>query len=133
MSVEIDKLAWLRIEGNRVLGARSQGKDFYYLPGGKRDSGESDEAALMREIREELSVSLHPESIHYAQTFRAQADGKEEGVIVKMTCYEADYDGILRPSAEVEEICWMSYRDRARCSLVVQDILDTLHAQGRIE
>jgi 8-oxo-dGTP diphosphatase len=47
---EIDKLAWLRIKDKQVLGARSKGKDAYYIPGGKREPGESDEEALIREV-----------------------------------------------------------------------------------
>ena len=52
----IDKLAWLRIENGRVLCTRSRGKDAFFLPGGKRESGESDEAELIREVREELTA-----------------------------------------------------------------------------
>ncbi|MDQ3403632.1 MAG: DNA mismatch repair protein MutT, partial [Actinomycetota bacterium] len=37
----IDKVAWIRIERGRMLCARSRGKDAYYLPGGKREHGES--------------------------------------------------------------------------------------------
>jgi len=35
-----------------VLSTRSKGKDTYYLPGGKRESGESDLDTLEREIDE---------------------------------------------------------------------------------
>lgn len=82
---EIDKLAWLYIQNKQLLGARSKGKNTYYIPGGKREAGESDEQALIREIKEELSVDLIPSTIKYAGTFKAQADGKPDGVMVKMT------------------------------------------------
>ena len=51
----IDKLAWLTFKDQQLLCARSHGKHIYYIPGGKREAGESDEAALMREIEEELA------------------------------------------------------------------------------
>src|SRR4051812_42213179 len=103
MSPEIDKLAWLHVRDRRILAARSRGKDAYYLPGGKREPGESDEEALIREIREELAVDLVPETLALAGTFKAQADGKPEGTIVRMTCYRAEFQGEIRASAEVEE------------------------------
>jgi 8-oxo-dGTP diphosphatase len=130
---EIDKLAWLRIKDKQVLGARSKGKDAYYIPGGKREPGESDEEALIREIREELSVDLVPETIELAGTFKARADGKPEGTMVKMTCYRAEFQGEITASAEIEEAVWISSRDRDKCSPVVKIILDWLQEKGMIE
>src|SRR4051794_41926502 len=72
----IDKLAWIRIENGRMLAARSRGRDVYFLPGGKRESGESDEQALIREIGEELTITLHRESLRLLHVFEAQAHGK---------------------------------------------------------
>ncbi|WP_230406062.1 NUDIX hydrolase, partial [Plesiomonas shigelloides] len=83
----IDKLAWILIRDGKLLTVRSKGKSLFYLPGGKREAGESDEQALLREIKEELDVDLIPETIKYIGTFEAQADGKSEGVTVKLTCY----------------------------------------------
>jgi len=67
--VTIDKLAFLHIKNGRLLLARSQGKDTYYIPGGKREDGETDQAALIREVKEELSVDLQPDTIQYVETF----------------------------------------------------------------
>lgn len=55
---EIDKVAWILVEDGRVLSTRSRGKDVWYLPGGKREPGESDLETLRREIGEELSVDV---------------------------------------------------------------------------
>ena len=49
----IDKVAWLHLEDARILSTRSRGKETYYLPGGKREPGETDEQRLRREIAEE--------------------------------------------------------------------------------
>jgi 8-oxo-dGTP pyrophosphatase MutT (NUDIX family) len=130
---EIDKLAWIHLCEKQLLGARSRGRDAYYLPGGKREPGESDHAALIREIREELSVDLIPESIEYVGSFTAQADNKAEGTLVRMTCYSAGFQGGIAASAEIEEVVWMFYKDRERCSPVVRIILDWLKEKGRIE
>ena len=76
----VDKVAWIHLRDGRVLSTRSRGKDTYYLPGGKREPGESDEACLRREIREELNVNLRPETLRKLGTWEAQAHGHPEGV-----------------------------------------------------
>src|SRR5690606_41760610 len=100
----IDKLAWIEIKDGKILSTKSFGKEKYYIPGGKREDGESDIQALTREISEELQVQLIPESIRYMGTFEAQADSHPEGIIVKMTCYRAEYTGELKASAEIERM-----------------------------
>lgn len=127
MSTIIDKVAWIYIENGQILCARSNGKDTYYLPGGKREVGETDEETLVREIEEEISVRIIPASISYYGTFEAEAHGKAEGVTVKMSCYIADYEGTLTPASEIEELSWLSYSDRDRVSEVTQIIFDQLH------
>jgi 8-oxo-dGTP pyrophosphatase MutT (NUDIX family) len=128
----IDKIAWLRVEDGRILSTRSRGKDVWYLPGGKRDPGETDVETLVREIREELAVTIDPASAVHAGTFEAQAHGQAAGVLVRMTCYAADYDGTLTPSSEIEELAWLTYADRARVSPVDQLIFDHLHESGSL-
>lgn len=59
----IYKSAWIHIKDRKVLFLRAHGKDIPYMPGGKREAGESDEDALVREIKEELSLDLLPETI----------------------------------------------------------------------
>jgi 8-oxo-dGTP diphosphatase len=103
----IDKLAWIYVKDKKILMTRTRGKDVWYLPGGKRMAGESDQDALFREIKEELNIELIPGSIHYLAVFKAQADGKPEGVEVQITCYTGDFHGDIQPSSEIEEITWL--------------------------
>ena len=129
---EIDKLAWVCIKNNRLLCARSKGKDVFYMPGGKRDADESDQAALIREIKEEISVDLNPATIEHLETFRAQAHDKPEGVLVKITCYQAEFTGELKAATEIEEIRWLSYQEKAHASKVTQGIMDWLQAHDML-
>jgi 8-oxo-dGTP diphosphatase len=129
----IDKVAWIHIVERQLLSARSRGKDTYYLPGGKREAGESDQECLIREIREELAVDLAPESLRPMGQFEAQAHGQSAGVRVRMACYSASYAGTLHASAEIAELAWLRYADRARTSPVQQLIVDWLKEQDLID
>lgn len=54
----IDKLAFIYLQDRKLLVTLSRGKDVWYIPGGKREAGETDEQALTREVKEELDVDL---------------------------------------------------------------------------
>jgi 8-oxo-dGTP diphosphatase len=128
----VDKIAWIRLEDGKILSTRSRGKDVYYIPGGKREPGETDLQTLVREIREELDVTITPDTATHAGTFQAQAHGHATGVEVRMTCYTADYQGTLTPSSEVDELIWLTYASRDRVSRVDQLIFDHLHHNGQL-
>ncbi|MER5997367.1 NUDIX domain-containing protein [Nonomuraea sp. NPDC051941] len=128
----IDKIAWIHLADGKILSTRSRGKTVYYLPGGKREPGESDLDTLVREIDEELSVAIVPSTAVHLGTYQAQADSHADGVIVKMTCYTADHEGTPTPSSEIEEVVWLTYADRDRVAPVDQIIFDDLHQDGRL-
>jgi 8-oxo-dGTP diphosphatase len=129
----IDKLAFIELKDGKVLETCSYNKDKWYIPGGKREAGESDKTALIREIKEELQVDLIPETIEHYGTFEAQAHGKPAGVMVRMSCYTAKYNGALMPSAEVEKMDWFDYSMRDSVSPVDQLIFDDLKAKKFID
>lgn len=51
----IDALVWICIKDRQVLCTKTRGKDVFYMPGGKREDGESDWDGLFREIQEEVT------------------------------------------------------------------------------
>jgi 8-oxo-dGTP pyrophosphatase MutT (NUDIX family) len=106
---EIDKIAFIYLKDGKILSTLSKGKDTYYIPGGKRENEETDEETLIRECKEELSIDIKKSTIKYYGTFKAQAHGKSEGIIVKMTCYTAEFDGELEASSEIQEMTWLDY------------------------
>ncbi|UWY26640.1 NUDIX domain-containing protein [Flavobacterium sp. TR2] len=128
--IEIDKIALIKIENGQILSTRSKGKNKYYIPGGKREHNETDEQTLVREIQEELNVEIIPKSIEYLGTFKAQSDGAADGIIVKMTCYKADYEGTPQESNEIEEIKWLNYKDLEIISEVDKIIFKHLNENG---
>jgi 8-oxo-dGTP diphosphatase len=131
----IDVVAWVCVQHGRVLVTRTRGRDAYYLPGGKREPGESDWQALARETREELAVELAPETISLLGVIEAPAHAAPAGTRVRMICYHADPVPTLPPLAargEVEEIAWLDTRDRPRCAPALQAVLIELNARGLI-
>lgn len=122
----IDKLAWIEIKNNRILLTKSYGKDKYYIPGGKRELGETDEQALTREIYEELSVTIDESTLKFVGIFKAQAHGQLEGILVKMTCYSGSYAGKLQANSEIESIRWFTYSDKEQVVGVDKLIFDHL-------
>ncbi len=129
----IDKLAWIHIVDKKILSTRSKGKEKYYIPGGKREVGESDTDALVREIREELSVDLDISTLEYIRIFEAPADGKAAGITVRMTCYSGDYSGVLKPDSEIAEMVWLNYRDRDKIAAVDKLIFDYLKEREELD
>lgn len=128
----IDKIAWVRVKDNKVLCVRSKGKELFYLPGGKREAGESDVQALIREIKEELSVTLIAESAQLIGTFEAKADSQPEGVLVRLRCYNANYTGALQPQSEIEEVAWIAYTERHKVSEAAQAVFQHLKMVGEL-
>ncbi len=129
----IDKVALIYLKDRKVLMTLSKGKDTYYLPGGKREGSEKDEETLIREIGEELCVQILPETIKPYGVFEAQAHGKAEGILVRMTCYTAEFEGETRPANEIAEVCWFSHEDKERSSAVDQIIFDDLKEKGLLD
>ena len=130
---EIDKIAFIYLKDGKILSTLSKGKDTYYIPGGKREGQEKDEETLIRECKEELTIDIKEDTIKYYGTFEAQAHGKSEGILVKMTCYMADFDGKLEPSSEIQEIRWLDYSNLDIISPVDKLIFEDLYDKKLIK
>ncbi|MDO8610227.1 MAG: NUDIX domain-containing protein [bacterium] len=129
----IDKLAYIEIKDRKLLVTLSKGKDVWYIPGGKRDGEETDIQALVREVKEELTVDIILETVKLYGVFEAQAHGKPEGTVVRMTCYTASYNGILTPAAEINKVDYFEYSKKTMCSPVDNLIFDDLKTKELID
>lgn len=133
MTAFIDKLALFTLHDRKVLAVRSQGKTLFYMPGGKREGKETDQDALIREINEELNVELNSQTIRYATTLEAQADGKPEGTIVRLTCYFADYSGKATAASEIEELRYLDSSNLDVCSKAAELAINWLKSAQMID
>jgi 8-oxo-dGTP diphosphatase len=129
----IDKLAWIYIKDRKIFSTRSKNKDTFYIPGGKRINGENDQQALIREIKEELSIDVIPETIKHVCTFEAQAHGKPEGTMIRMTCYGGDYTGEIKADNEIDEIVWLAHSGKEKSSPVDKLVFDWLKERNLID
>jgi 8-oxo-dGTP diphosphatase len=93
-------------EAGRVLLVRKRGTAAFMQPGGKRDPGEDDLAALSREIIEELGCHLVRDSIRPLGEFEAVA-ANEPGRRVHACLYGVDVAGDIAPNQEIDETVWV--------------------------
>src|SRR5579864_9168134 len=128
----VDALGWVRVENSRLLAVRTAGKTAFYLPGGKREAGESDLDALLREVKEEVTVSLLPDTLVPLGKFRAPAHDYPAGTSVDLVCYTADFEGEIKAAAEIEEVAWLGMADSERCAPAVRLVIDELHKRGEL-
>ncbi|BCJ33596.1 DNA mismatch repair protein MutT [Actinocatenispora thailandica] len=110
--------------------ARNTGRRLFYLPGGRREAGESRAETLVREAHEELGVRIDPTTMRHFGTWVAMGDARPE--LFRMVCFTASYAGEPRPLGEIAELGWFGYRDYARVTVAEQYVFDALRADGRL-
>ena len=98
--------ALIRDEAGRVLLVRKRGTNAFMQPGGKRDPGEDDAAALARELDEELGCRVVSGSLRPLGEFLAPS-ANEPGFQVRASVYAVNVQGIIAARAEIEEIAWI--------------------------
>jgi 8-oxo-dGTP diphosphatase len=98
--------ALVRDDSGRVLLVRKRGTAAFMQPGGKRDAGECDVAALSRELTEELGCYLVENSARSLGLFEC-VSANEPGFRVRAAVYAVDVEGAIAPKAEIEEVVWV--------------------------
>lgn len=96
--------AVIRDARGRLLTVRKTGTTAFMLPGGKREAGEDDLAALGRELAEELGVRLV--SAEPLGRFEAPA-ANEPNARVRSHAYIVEFQGEIAAAAEIEELLWL--------------------------
>ena len=103
----ISVVAALICDGDgRVLLVRKRGTSAFMQPGGKRDTGENDVAALSREIAEELGCRVTINSAQALGVFDCAA-ANEPGFQVRAAVYAVDVEGVIEPAAEIDQVVWV--------------------------
>ena len=94
-------------QDDRVALVRHTYTDQWYLPGGGVKKGESIEAALRRELEEEVAVS-DPVIERVLGVYHSRREGKDDHIVIFAARTVAEADGHLRRAdlAEIEQADW---------------------------
>jgi 8-oxo-dGTP pyrophosphatase MutT (NUDIX family) len=95
----------VRADG-RTLLVRKRHTTIFMQPGGKIDPGETTQSALVRELKEELGISVEIHSLVPLGQFLAPA-ANEAGVMVDAALFMVECDQAVQPAAEIEEAVWV--------------------------
>lgn len=96
---------------NKLLVVRVRDNVKWYLPGGKIESGETKEQALIREIKEELNIDLIPSSIEFMTMVRDKAYGIDDDV--ELYCFRAKFTDEITPIAEISDVQYLDWQQNA--------------------
>lgn len=104
---DIHKAAAIIIHDHKVLQVRAKGKDVFVSPGGKLEPDETVKAALIRELREELSLNVDEDALTPFGTFYAIAAGTD-ATRLRMDALIAIIDvSKIQKDNEIEELVWI--------------------------
>lgn len=136
MQTDIYKAGGSIIENRKLLITRTKGKDIFFAPGGKLESGETAIQAVIRELKEELHIDVKEDDLKPFGAYTAEAAG-QPGKYVHMTVFLVTaYRGGLTPSKEIEEMYWTNatnVHNVAIGSIFEHEVMPRLKQQGFID
>jgi len=97
-------------DGGRILLVRKRGTTAFMQPGGKLEPGEAPDAALARELHEELGVIVEPATFDHWGRFSADA-ANEPDHTVDCDIYALTLAEQPVAAAEIAELRWVTLDD----------------------
>jgi len=91
----------------RTLLVRKAGTQAFMQAGGKIEPGERPLDALLRELAEELNLSVDPATPRHLGTFHADA-ANEIGCRVEAEVFHLSASGVFQAAAELAEAVWVT-------------------------
>jgi 8-oxo-dGTP diphosphatase len=114
--------AGILFRGGRVLICQRREDGAFPLkwefPGGKLKEGESDEAALCRELSEELDVTVHPGDVRRVETIRHRYPGGPE---VDLHFFAVDAFSGEPVNRAFQTLAWVPAKDLDRYDFLEAD------------
>lgn len=103
------KAGGVLIKDRKLLAGRNKDKIHFLTPGGAIEAGETPKQALIRELIEEVQITVTEDDLEELGIFYAPAAGNE-GSILRMDVFMVKNweDQEAKPDSEVEELVWLS-------------------------
>jgi 8-oxo-dGTP diphosphatase len=135
---DIYKAAGIIIRDRRLLVEKSNGKDIFMAPGGKLEPDETPKQALVRELKEEVQLTVKETDLEDFGTFYAEAAGSHDaGKRMRMDVFFVhNATGDILPDNEVEEVRWISSNidpDIELGSVFAHEVIPRLKNQKHID
>lgn len=93
---------------NRFLTVRKKGSSYFMMAGGKIESNETPQQALLREIEEELALTIKTNDITFLGTHETLAVNEKETVVHAHIYQILLTNETVQNCAEIEEIKWLT-------------------------
>jgi len=113
----------ITVDNKKLLLAFSRNKQAYYLPGGKVDEGETAARALIREVKEELNLSLREDEVQYYTHITAAAFGEQQGIIMKQDCFICTLNQAPAPGGEISDVRYFTEAEYRREQHIVPGVI----------
>ncbi|KDA44526.1 NUDIX domain-containing protein [Frankia sp. BMG5.23] len=98
----------LLLHDGQVLFGRRQNTGYedgaYHLPSGHLEAGESVVAALIREAKEEIGVSIEPEAVEFAHVMHNSSSGGRAAFFFTVRTWDGEPDN--REPDKCSELAW---------------------------
>ena len=109
-SFDIHKAAGIIIVERKILVTREKGESIFVSPGGTVKNGESPKETVIRELKEEVGISVRSLNLKEFGVYYAEASN-DIGKFLKMEVFNVvSWEGEPAPSAGeeiIEEILWL--------------------------
>lgn len=99
-------VAYAVVEQQKLLTVRKKNTQKFMFPGGKFQPGESAEAAIYREVQEELSCEIAPSTFQLLGEFVTTAANEANTQLVA-TVFQGSLLGLPTASSEIAELQWI--------------------------
>ena len=93
---------------NRLLTVRKKTSAYYMMAGGKIEKGESPEQALIRELDEELNLTVTSEDLTLLGTHSTTAVNEPNTIVTAHIYHLILENKNVQPAAEIAEIKWLT-------------------------
>lgn len=94
---------------NELLLVRKKGSNYYQLTGGKIDSNETEIQTVIREIKEEIGLSISMGELTYLGEHETQAVNEAETIVHgSIFIVQVTNDFIPTIANEIEEYAWLN-------------------------